>query len=382
MLALVACALVLQAPAGPPRLRTVLSNGATVLVEKMAGAESLSVGLFVSSRGTRETRRTHGWRHLLEHIVARGTSGSLDSRLETAGGFLRARTLRDAMHFDLTLPPGRLSLALEAVRELLSQPIFTSEAIATEARILEQEAALLDVPTRLSSAAWEAAYGEWGLSPQGTMDIIRNAPPEELRKLHTEMFQGPNVVLVVAGDVDLADATREVKAVLGGLLRGVRNATAPPAPAAAARVETTGAGEARAAVVPGAADQRAAAALAAALAVASGIDNSFVIYTPSVGPGMILLGRAGETSGVGLALEELGDGSELLSLGKGLAREWVQRQLRTPTGVTWLRGLMMVQSPELTPETLSGNIGRLTRSQLVEGLSLLRKQRAFVVVGG
>src|SRR5688500_7954220 len=98
MLSLLAPLCLLQVPIQqPPRLRTVLPSGAIVLVERMPAATSLSVQLFASARAVPESKQTHGWRHLLEHLVARGPKGDIDARLESQGAFMRARTLRDAM---------------------------------------------------------------------------------------------------------------------------------------------------------------------------------------------------------------------------------------------------------------------------------------------
>src|SRR5437763_1308721 len=80
----------------PPRLRTVLPNQATILVEPVANAHMISLQLWASSRGVEERAETHGLRHLLEHILALGPKRDIDQRLESVGGSLRAKTFRDA----------------------------------------------------------------------------------------------------------------------------------------------------------------------------------------------------------------------------------------------------------------------------------------------
>jgi len=73
-------ALLFSPPQQPPRLRTLLDNGAVVLVEPVPSA-TISVQLFASSKYAPETAASHGYRHLLEHLIARG-DGTLDRRLE------------------------------------------------------------------------------------------------------------------------------------------------------------------------------------------------------------------------------------------------------------------------------------------------------------
>src|SRR5665213_4422706 len=100
MLSLFACILATQAQVDQhPRLRTILPNGAAILVERVPGAKDLSVDLFAASRGTEESPISNGLRHLLEHLIAKGPNGDIDRRLETAGAFLSAETSRDTMCF-------------------------------------------------------------------------------------------------------------------------------------------------------------------------------------------------------------------------------------------------------------------------------------------
>src|SRR5688500_3617518 len=94
-----------------PRLRTVLPNGAIILAERMPSAPTVSVQLFASSKRVPETAETHGRRHLLEHILAKGPKKNLDTRLESSGAFLEAFTHRDAMQLGVTCGPGRLNMA-------------------------------------------------------------------------------------------------------------------------------------------------------------------------------------------------------------------------------------------------------------------------------
>ena len=194
MLALFACFVATQVPIEqPPRLRTILNNGAAVLVEKATGAKTLSLDFFASSRGTEETATTNGLRHLLEHLIARGPKGDLDVKLETAGGFLQAETLRDAMEFKITLPSGQLPLGMRIVEQLMQMPVVTPEMIQHEALIIEQEIALRENSSKLSAEAWLTSFGDKGLDVLGNLDVIRNATPAMLDKVHSvpeQMFLG------------------------------------------------------------------------------------------------------------------------------------------------------------------------------------------------
>jgi len=334
----------------------------------------------MSARGAEETPANHGQRHLLEHLVAVGRDGNLDQRLEREGAFLTAQTLRDATEFAVDAPVGKLDLALGALGEMLRLRPLTADDIAKEARIMRQEGALLEVPARLSAAAWEVSYGLRGLAPFGDLDAIRRATPASIAALHRRLCAGPNLVVVVAGDVDLDRATTAAAA----LVR-----TAPKEEGAfAKRAEGKGGrddaakgfGEARALAVPAYDEPRTVAVLAAALAIASDLDGAFVTYTPSIRPGLIVMGRVGEGSGLG-AKVAVADAASLWNRGKLLVGQWLRRQTGDPASNASLRGLLLAQSGDASPDRMRTAIDGLTYAQFAAAVAEFKGPNAVAVVG-
>ncbi len=380
MLPLIACLLATQVPVGqPPRLRTSLSNGAIVQVERMPNANSLSVQLFVASRNTPETPATNGRRHLLEHLVARGTHGDLDQRLESVGAFLNAHTLRDATQFEVTLPAGQLKLGLAALQETMHMPEVTQDVIKHEAIVLGQESALREPEDKLSAAAWSAAYGDDGLDAFGNLDVIRSTTPADLVELHRRMYIGSNLVISIAGDVDLDAATKLAADILKVIPAGETRLPSSRKSATSAEVTLPGSGEARGAAVPGFLSPKSAWVLAAGLSVAATIPNCFVTYTPTSRNGLVIVGQT-DGNRIGSAFDSA-KANELVAHGRRLARRWVERQLQDPTAVASLRGMLLVQSLGLKPEVMLENIDAMQPYQFEEGLDAFR-HGAGVIVGG
>lgn len=370
----------LQAPIlQPPRLRTVLPNGAAVIVERMPNAKSLSVQLFISARGTQETLQTNGLRHLLEHIVARGKDRTLDTRLETAGGFLQARTYRDAMAFEVTVPTTGLKTGLEALSEVMRMPRVSREEITKEARIIDHERAIRPDSALLAASAWEQAFGDKGLDTQGNPDTLAAATFEDLAKTHRQQMVGKNLVVAIAGDVGLDDATRQAVEILGAIPKGTA-ADTYRGKGKPGVVESPGRGEARAALVGPYRDPVTAAALAAGLAVASELEDAFVTYTPSNDSSLIVVGRTERNGTVGAAFSAA-KAEALFSRGRALARRWVERQFENPSSVASARGLLLVQSVALRPETLLENLDSMTLGQFRKGLAAYADGEAVVVEG-
>lgn len=371
-------------PGDAPRLRTLLESGASCLVERMPESKEVAISLWASSRSAPETPTSHGWRHLLEHLVAKGRDGNLDERLERQGITLTASTFRDATHIQLSCPVGKEAEGIAALSEMLRSFATTPEAIKREIAVMRHEFASVADADRLAAAGWGATFGGKGLDPFGTLAAIEGATPEALRDLHARQFAKPNLCVVVVGPVDLDATTARLVEVLAlAPEAGAPSADPLPSPVAG-RVEIGRAvGEARSAYVNGFLKPGTLATLAAALAVAAELGDCFVAYTPSLGPGVVTLGREEQVGGLGARLDGLteADRANLFRSGYDLLRRWIERYLASPVGVAYLRGFLQVQDPGARPETATTLAKGLTFDEFKQGLAAFGKERAMTVVG-
>lgn len=366
----------------PPRLRTIARNGAAILVERMPDEPMISVQLWASSRSVPEASKTHGWRHLLEHLIARG-KGDLDRRLESNGSYLRARTFRDAMQIEINVGPRQLDLAISAITEIL-RPLDTSQAqIEKEVGIMRQEFATYENSSRLNSAAWFQAYGEPGLDPFGKLETISQATPEALRDLQRKQFYPENLVITIAGPVDIKEATALANAAIGMKQGAIRVPDKDRPAGKPGRVETDGYGEGRAAMVGSFDRPQTIGALAFALSVASGVEGAFVTYTPSTFSGLVIVGQTEKQSGIGLKIDGITskDWPTLFAVGKLLARSWITRYLTSASGVAYIRGLLLCQNHASRPEAMLQALDRLTLAEFTEAGQGFSKEKAVTVVG-
>ena len=348
------------------------------MVERMPKAQTVSVQLFVSSRTAPETVKTNGLRHLLEHFLALGTKGDLDMRLESAGGYLTAQTMRDATQFAVNVPSEKLSLGISALEETMHMPVLTPAQIKQEANVIRQEAALRDPEELLSASAWQTAYGDRGLDAFGNPDVMASATPSDLTNLHRAMYIGSNLVISIAGNVDLDEATRRASELLAAIPRGDSPKETVRGPANSGTAEIDVKGQARAAAVPSFRSPRASWCLAAGLAVAAKVPHSFVTYTPTTRSGLIIVGQT-DGADIGKTFDQA-HAEELLHYGRTLAKSWVTSQLHDPVSLAFLRGLLLVQSQGLKPETLLENLDSMQLDQFRDGLDAFRTHA--VAVGG
>ena len=104
---------------------TRLSNGVTVAIDPMAGAQSASIGLYAAVGSRSEPDGQGGLAHLVEHMVFKGAGGrdarAIAEAIEDVGGSLNAWTARDQTVFHArTLGPD-VGLGLELIADLVAQ---------------------------------------------------------------------------------------------------------------------------------------------------------------------------------------------------------------------------------------------------------------------
>jgi hypothetical protein len=348
-------------------------------VEKIPGARSLAVGLYASSRSAPDTPATHGYRHLLEHLIAVGKDGDLDEKLESAGGFLRARTLRETMAFEIRLPAGGLKVGLDATRDILAAQVKSAEVVKREAKIMAEEGALRDPAARASEIAWRRVYGDAGLDPFGSLSVMEAATPAAIEKVRKATFVASNLVLVIGGDVDLDAATKAATEVLGMI------PTAPKAEptrrvANPTEVMETVEGAYRAIPVRGYRDPGTAAALSACLAISSELERPVTIYTPSGAPGLVLVGTLDGEAKLSKVLEEA-QPAALFARGRELARRWVRMRMQEPEQIVAFRGLLLSDAVDLRPETMLENLDTMSYNAFAAALEGLRASSAIRVGG-
>jgi predicted Zn-dependent peptidase len=368
----------------PLRLRTLLHNGATLLVENMPRAKVASVQLFASSLKVPDSPENHGLKHLLEHLILKGQNKDLDLKMESQGMFFTGRTLRDAMQIEVTCAPEQIPLAIDFLKEILKPVNIKPQDITNEVRVMKQEQALQSDPDRLGTAEWMIAYSERGIDPFGDLQVMVNATPDSVQKFQSQLFAADNLVLVVDGPLDVEKATKQGKDFLSSCTGKTESVPDPRPAGTPGRFELENAfGEARAARVGGFKDEKTAWALAAALALASQVKQVFVTYTPSSDNGLVILGQTNANSGMGLLIDGLqpGDMSALYPLGKALAKRWIERQLEDPSLNAYLRGVLLCQGANYKPEEFLSNIDQMTWQDFFKGVELFDKNHCDIVVG-
>ncbi|MCX7799423.1 MAG: insulinase family protein [Fimbriimonadales bacterium] len=358
-------------------------SGANVQVRSFPGARIACLHLVVGAGAYPETPQRHGWRHLLEHLVALGPERDLDLKLEAVGAGLTADTYRDYAHFRVWGPASEGRTMVAALAELLRPPKIGEALLRRELSVMREEAALREGEPVALAQAWSNAFGLGGLDPFGDEESLARATPADLLGLWSGLFRGANLVLVAC----VPDRVREWASWIRESVVWPKGDAAPPLPRRTAgpggRLGSVAfSGGLLAAAVPAMDTDATAQALAAALAVAAKAEGARVVYTPTRAPSLVSVLHERSPNALENARRLLESASQRDLQSAALrATEWLRRQLADPLTAGLWYGVASLHGSSSEPETLLERLSGLNAEGVKRGLRRFEPGEAWFIEG-
>lgn len=239
-------------PAQPPRLTVPyqmfkLQNGLTVILHEDHSVPQVAVNVWYHAGSAREKPGRTGFAHLFEHLMFEGSGhvkeGLFDSLLEAAGGTNNGSTNEDRTNYYETLPSNALDLALylESDRMGYLLDVVTPQMVDSQRDVVKNE--------RRQSYE-NAPYGKAFLRmtellfPKdhpyfwpviGYMEDLTAATHDDVTDFFKKYYAPGNASLVVAGDINPADARKKIESWFSDVKAG-----APVEPLKVPAAELTG----------------------------------------------------------------------------------------------------------------------------------------------
>jgi predicted Zn-dependent peptidase len=188
----------------------VLTNGLTVAVDPLPGAQSVAIGLYASVGSRSEPQRLGGLAHLVEHMVFKGAGGrdtrALAEVIEDVGGSLNAWTARDQTVFHGRALARDLPLVAELIADLVRAPHFDEAHLQREKQVILSELGeATDAPDDLvHDHLFEAAFDGQaiGRSVLGREESIAAVTQQDCRGWLAQQFVPSRLVLAASGKVE------------------------------------------------------------------------------------------------------------------------------------------------------------------------------------
>ena len=203
----------------------VLSNGLTIAVDPMPGAQSVALGLYASVGSRSEPARLGGLAHLVEHMVFKGAGGrdtrALAEVIEDVGGTLNAWTARDQTAFHGRALARDLPLVAELIADLVRAPHFDGEHLEREKQVVLSELGeSLDAPDDLvHDHLFEAAFEGQAIGRPvlGSEQTVRSIERGDCCRWLEQQIVPSRLVLSASGKLEPAELLKLAERLFGDM---------------------------------------------------------------------------------------------------------------------------------------------------------------------
>ncbi len=203
-----------------------LDNGLTVLVHTDHSTPTVFVGMWYGVGSRDEPEGKTGFAHLFEHLMFQGTGnreGEYFSPFTDAGATgMNGTTAEDRTNYYATVPTGALDMALwmESDRMTYLLGAVTQVALDEQRGVVQNEKRQSDnrpyagMSDRIKTGVYPVDH-PYRHSVIGSMDDLDAASLDDVNEWFGKYYGASNVVLVLAGDIDIATAREKVNFYFG-----------------------------------------------------------------------------------------------------------------------------------------------------------------------
>lgn len=212
-----------------------LSNGLTVVTEDMPGLQSAAIGVWVRAGARHESASENGIAHFLEHMAFKGTTTrnalQIAETIEDVGGYMNAYTSREMTAYYARVLKEDTGLALDLIGDILTNPVFAEDEIATERGVILQEIGQVhDTPDDvIFDWLQEVSYpGQaMGRSILGPAENVKGFGREHLLSFTGAHYRPDRMIVSAAGAVDHDALLAQAEALFGRLSPSTVQAVEP-----------------------------------------------------------------------------------------------------------------------------------------------------------
>ncbi|MEP9400274.1 pitrilysin family protein [Sphingomonas sp. VNH70] len=223
------------AKAAPARLAIdmrylTLPNGLKVVLSRDTLAPTVTVGVYYGIGFRVEPRERTGFAHLFEHLMFQGSQnapkGVFINTISNAGGVLNGSTRFDFTNYFEIAPSNALERILWLEADRMARPVINDTVLKNQQGVVGNEVKVnvlnqpygswpwIDLPM-LANVNWHNSHNFYG-----DLKEIEAATVADATQFFSSYYRPNNAVLVVAGDIDYAQAEAMVRKYFGPLQRG------------------------------------------------------------------------------------------------------------------------------------------------------------------
>ncbi|WP_167956617.1 M16 family metallopeptidase [Anaerosporobacter faecicola] len=204
---------------------TKLTNGLTVVLERMPYLKSVSFGVWVKVGSAYENAKNNGIAHMLEHMFFKGTTTrsakDLADITSMIGGNVNAYTSKEHTNFYATTIDEYLPIAIDMISDMIQNSLFSMEELEKEKGVVLEEIDMYDDSAEdmchemLQREVWKEH--PLGYLISGEKEIVRSFTREQLITFRDLYYTADNMVISIAGNYNEKETLEQLENSFGKL---------------------------------------------------------------------------------------------------------------------------------------------------------------------
>jgi zinc protease len=206
-----------------------LDNGLHVILHNDQSAPVVITSVMYHVGSKDENPERTGFAHFFEHLLFEGTEnikrGEWFKIVTANGGTNNANTSEDRTYYFEVFPSNGLEVGLWMESERLMHPVINQIGVSTQNEVVKEEKRL-----RVDNQPYGSLIAEvkknmfkvhpYRWAPIGSMEHLDAATLEEFQAFNKKFYTPNNAVLVVAGQLDIAQTKAWIQKYFGAIPRG------------------------------------------------------------------------------------------------------------------------------------------------------------------
>ena len=189
-----------------------LDNGIPVLIDNIESINTVSLGIFVNTGSRNEYPEESGVSHYIEHMMFKGTetrtAKEISEIIDNEGGMINAYTSRDITAYYIQMLSNKIGTGIEILSDMFMNSTFSEENLEKERNVIIEEIRMYDdIPEEIihDENVKYAVTGVQSNSVLGTIESLKGITRERFLKYFSEQYIASNLVISVAGKVDVEE---------------------------------------------------------------------------------------------------------------------------------------------------------------------------------
>src|SRR5688572_14374899 len=127
---------------------TQLASGLTIATDRVPGARSVAIGVWIAVGSRDEPAELSGVSHFLEHLLFKGTTTrsavDISRAVDRVGGDINAFTAKEYTAYYCRLPRRHAATGIELVGDVLTSSLLADDDVESERQVILEELAMDD----------------------------------------------------------------------------------------------------------------------------------------------------------------------------------------------------------------------------------------------